>query len=459
MAGNVIDSLVVTLGLDSKGFSQGVKGSAEELAGFTRRLAGMFLAVRGLEDVVGYFKDLHQQLAEVGFQARNLGLTGQEIKRLGEVSQLFGGQVQDATDSIEGLQNAVFNLRYRGQVADSIAMLQRFGVAYLTASGHARNFRDIALDAAKAIERQARAAGLTQGERYQLALSFGFTGGVASAVAQGGKGLEDALRAAQVDQRALTEKTIQAQVQLDRDITRLQNVTAAQSSVLLSRLTPLIEQTVSWLQKLANDLLPKIVHAIDALINFFKNPPPWMKSIEEGIKSLAQALGPTGTLIAALGAMTLAVGAGSALVTGIAGLAAFLAPLAAAIGGGALLGKLIADLPSGGLLDKLNEKVLDWIGPGSDLDVSKTPPPPGARVGKIARPPATPTAPRPGSAAQQSAAAGQPPTAFAGGSSTQVHIDEININTRATDANGIAGGIGSALQRKLLVANADGGLA
>lgn len=458
MAGNVIDSLVVTLGLDSKGFSKGVKGSAEELAGFTRRLAGMFLAVRGLEDVVGYFKDLHQQLAEVGFQARNLGLTGQEIKRLGEVSQLFGGQVQDATDSIEGLQNAVFNLRYRGQVADSIAMLQRFGVAYLTASGHARNFRDIALDAAKAIERQARAAGLTQGERYQLALSFGFTGGVASAVAQGGKGLEDALRAAQVDQRALTEKTIQGQVQLDRDITRLQNVTEAQSSVILSRLTPVLEQAVSWLQKLVNDLLPKIVHAIEALINFFKNPPPWMKSIEDGIRSLAQALGPTGTLIAALGALTLAVGAGSALITGIAGLAAFLAPLAAAIGGGALLGKLIAGLPSGGLLDKLNEKVLDWIGPGSDLDVKKTPPPKGARVGTITRPPATPTAPRQSSAAQQSAAAGQPPTAMVTGAGTQVHIDDINVYTRATDASGIASGIGSALQRKLLVSNADRGL-
>jgi hypothetical protein len=85
MAGSVIDSLVVTLGLDSKEFSKGVKGSAEELAGFTRRLAGMFLAVRGIEDVVGYFKDLHAQLAEVGFQSRNLGLTGQEIRRLGEV--------------------------------------------------------------------------------------------------------------------------------------------------------------------------------------------------------------------------------------------------------------------------------------------------------------------------------------------------------------------------------------
>jgi len=457
VAGSVIDSLVVTLGLDSKEFSKGVKGSAEELAGFTRRLAGMFLAVRGIEDVVGYFKDLHAQLAEVGFQSRNLGLTGQEIKRLGEVSQLFGGQVQDAADSIEGLQNAVFNLRYRGQVADSIAMLQRFGVAYLNAAGHARNFKDIALDAARAIERQAKIAGLNQGERYQMALSFGFTGGVASAVAQGGKGLEEALRKAQVDQRALTEKTIQGQVKLDQDITRLQNATAAQSSVILSRLTPVLESAVSWLQKLVNDLLPKIVHAIDALLNFFKNPPPWFAAVEKAIGELAAALGPTGTLIAALGALTLAMGAGSALVTGIAGLAAFLAPLAAAIGGGVLLGKLIAALPSGGLLDKINEKVLDWIGPGSDIDVRHSPT--GQhRVGVIQRPPATPTAPRPGSAAQQSAAAGtSTPAAAVAGPSTQVHIDEININTRATDANGIATGIGGALQRKLLVSNADGG--
>lgn len=469
MAGSVIDSLVVTLGLDSKGFAQGIKGSTDELASFTKRVAGMFFAVRGLEDVVGYFKDLHQQLAEVGFESRNLGVAGTELKRLGEVSQLFGGQVQDAADSIQSLQANVFNLRYRGQLSDSLIMLQRFGVAYLTASGHARNFRDIALDAAKAIDRQAKAAGLNQGERFQLAQSMGFTGGVASAVAQGGKGLEDALRNAQTDQRALTEKTIQGQVKLDQDVTRLQNVTAAQSSAILSKLTPAIRDMTQWLQKLANDLLPRIAKAIQSLIDFFKNPPPWLASILSGIKELAAALGPTGTLIAALGALTLAIGAGGALLGALGGLVTTLGGIGLAVAAGIAAGNAIAKLPSGGLLDKINEKLLDWFGPGSSEAEKNAirssgpskgtiPRAPGARA---ALPPPTPTAPRqPGAAAQAgapgTALSGTPTASIGGGGGTQVSIREVNINTSASSLTGVGQDLGTGL-RKSLVANSDSG--
>lgn len=452
MAGNVIDSLVVTLGLDSKAFASGIKGSTEELAGFTRRLAGMFLAVRGLEDVVGYFKDLHAQLAEIGFTARNLGVAGTEIKKLGEVSELFGGQVNDAADSIQNLQNSVFNLRYKGQLSENLLMLQRFGVAYLTASGHARNFRDVALDAAKAIDRQAKAAGLTGGERYQMALSFGFTGGVAAAVAQGGKGLESALGKAQIDQKALTEKTIQGQVKLDQDITRLHEATAAQSSVILAKLTPVAEDVVKGLRHLADEVLPKIVDAINALINFFKNPPAWAAGLIDGIKQLVAALGPGGTLIAAIAALTLAIGAGGALLGALGTLVTTLGGIGLAVAAGIALGNKIGELPSGGLLDKLNEKMLDWFGPGSsEAEKEAIRGTPHPRSGAIPRPPATPGASRP--------ALSGPGTSSSSTSSnaTQIHIDEINVNTRATDADGIASGIGGALGRKLLVANADQG--
>jgi hypothetical protein len=448
VAGSVIDSLVVTLGLDSKGFAEGVKGSTEQLASFTRRLAGMFLAVRGLEDVVGYFKDLHAQLAEIGFTSRNLGVAGTELKRLGEVSELFGGQMQDAADSVQGLQSAVFSLRYRGQISESLMMLQRFGVAYLDAAGHARNFRDVARDAAKVIDKQ-RAQGATQGEATQLAQAMGFTGGIASAVAQGSAGFEKAFGQATQDQKALTDKTIAGQVQLDRDITRLQETTAAQSSVILDRMKPILEAAVQWLRQLAVDLLPKIVHAIDAVIAFFKNPPAWVKSLEGLVVDLAHALGPIGTLVAAILGLSALLGVGGALVGTLTSLPVLL---------GAGLGAWVATLKSGtegheGWLDQLSELVLDKFGPGSDY--GKKP-----ATGVPGRPPLappTPTAPRPASAAEQSAAAGMP-TAMNTRGGTQVHIDEITVNTRATDANGIAGSIGGALQRKLLVANADPGL-
>jgi hypothetical protein len=61
-------------------------------------------------------------------------------------------------------------------------------------------------------------------------------------------------------------------------------------------------------------------------------------------------------------------------------------------------------------------------------------------------------------AAPVAGGSGSTPTAMNGGPSTSVQIDEIVINTAATDANGIAASIAPALQRKGVVAQANSGL-
>ena len=126
------------------------------------------------------------------------------------------------------------------------------------------------------------------------------------------------------------------------------------------------------------------------------------------------------------------------------------------------LGELITKLfPSGGALDHLSEWISRKFG-GDEYDPNAKGTggagPHGTAAGTINRHPAppTPTAPRPASAAAQSAAAGSAGAAHAG-NSTQVHIDEINVVTRATDANAMAGDVDGALRRKLLVSNADAG--
>jgi len=53
--------------------------------------------------------------------------------------------------------------------------------------------------------------------------------------------------------------------------------------------------------------------------------------------------------------------------------------------------------------------------------------------------------------------AGSKPTASTGG--PRVQIGTVNVQTQATDANGIAAGINRALERKLLVSTSDPGLA
>lgn len=462
MASTTIDSLVVTLGLNAKGFAEGIKGSTEQLAGFAKRLTGVFFAVRGVEDVIGYFKDLHTQLADIGFQAKNLGVMGTEISRLGEVSKLFGGQIEDAADSVQGLQAAVFNLKFRGQMSDSLMMLQRFGIAYMTASGHARDIVDIARDAARVIDAQEKAGVIRGGgERYQMALSFGLTGGLASAAAQGAKGFDAALKKANQDQKAITERTIRGQVELDRALTRNSAQLGAASSVMLSQLTPAIIQLSKDVTRLAIDAEQKIEPLLKGFVNFFEKPPL-------GLGKLEKTLGFGGSLFAGLGALSLLRSGAGALLRGMAGrglLSVGAEGLIGAAGGASLIGGTAA----GYTLDKLFPK--NWLAQFGGWLGSETydlthreggggPTPLSERSGKIVRIPSTPTIPptpnaqRPASAAQ---ASGGSPLALVGAGGTNVEIGSITINTKATDANGIAADLSGAIKRKLIVSSADAG--
>lgn len=262
-----IDSLVVKLGLDAAPFNAGLKSSTAGLEAFATKALGLIGLGLGIDKIIGYFERLHHQLAEVGFESRKLGVSATEISKWGEVATLAGGQASDAASNIESFQSAVFGLRFQGQMTESLAMLQRFGVAYLDASGHARSFRDTAMDAARAIQNQARAAGLNQGERLQMALHMGFTGGIATAVSQGGAGLEKALNEASVDQKALTQRTIDGQVRLSQALTRNTYVQEAANSLLLDKFTPAIEKLNDLLTKIDEKLVPLILRLTDYLEN------------------------------------------------------------------------------------------------------------------------------------------------------------------------------------------------
>lgn len=267
MTEQVIDSLVVTLGLNSKMFQEGLKTSTVDLQSFATKTLGLIGLGVGIDKIVGYFKELHHQLAEVGYESRNLGVSGTEISKWGEVAQLAGGRASDAAANIEGFQSSIFNLRFNGQMSDNLAMLQRFGVAYLTASGHMRNFRDFAMDAAHAIDRQAQAGNLGAGERMQLAQHFGFSGGIAAAVANGGKNLEKALQQATKDQKPLNERIIDGQVKLAQALTRNSAAQDATNATMLSTVTPAVQKLSDLMTKLDTDLVPLLTKLAEVLVN------------------------------------------------------------------------------------------------------------------------------------------------------------------------------------------------
>lgn len=504
MAGNssIIDALVVTLGLNATNFEQGINKAGSGIVDLTRRLAAMFIAVRSIEDVVGYFKDLSETLFHLGIDARNLGVAATALSRWGEVAKLSGGNAQDAAATIGGLQQAIFGLRFQGQMSGSLQMLQRFGVAYLDNAGKMRNFKDIAMDAATALQK----SGLDRAMRFQVAQAMGFQGGMASAVASGPAALAKELKEAGTDQKSLTQKAIDSQVALQQSIIRLNSTVMANSSALLHAVTPALGFMVSELHDLAV-LISALTHPGKLLEDTFVktfgpgstlDKLPGMKYLNEFGEWIGQHV-PVGAATPgeARGLRNnnptnlKAVGNEARDAQGFAVFANMAQGLAAARdqlyryarrGINTIRGIVTKWAPAadGNQTAKYIDFVSKALGKSPDAPLSPADYPallaamsrmedgagaPGrAAVGKLLAPPA----PGAGAALAASGAPASPALARPSGATasgpaaaggTQVSIGTMNVNTKATNAGGIAADINGALQRKIYVSNSDVGLA
>lgn len=455
MSSSVIDALVVTLGLDSKGFSDGIQGATASLTGFATKVAGLALGFKGLEAGIQYFENLHKKLSDLYFTGRNLGVFGTELSRLGELAKLFGGNMEDATGSVNTLQSAVFNLRFKGQMSESLMMLQRFGIDYLDAQGHMRDPEAIARDAAVAIQR--RAPESTSGERFQIAQSFGLQGGLASAAAAGPAEFDAMLARARADQGrhgkipGLTEGTLRGQAMLDRDITSRRQQRDNEMAQVLNKLLPALETLNEWLQKLAQKGIEMGIGGLDAATNFLQHPPPWFSKTESALKDLSDRLGPNGPLVVAIGGLATTIGLWKLLGAGAGMGAPVLGQLGLAAGAGVGVGYGLDWLD-----EKLGGHTFNALGRWSlfspstwqNYDPNSSP----IARGQINRPPVTPTAPRP-----PGGAAASKPTAM-NGAGTSITFENVTVNSRGQDGATLAREFTGAVKRSINASLSDAGL-
>lgn len=456
-SGRTIDSLVVLLGLNAKGFSAGMKGATNELTSFTRNIAGMFFAVRGLDDVIGQFKDLHRQLADLAFVSRSLGVSASGLSRMGEVSQLFGGQMGDAAAATRSLQDAIYGLKYTGSFAPQLMMLQRFGLPYMNTRGQPLPEKRMLEEVAAWSDRMA-AQGMPVSERQYLARQMlPAAGGLATAAGSGLAAFEKAWAKAAKDQSNITNPLIESQRQLARTLTENSWILRNREAPLLAAMTPAIATLSKDMTDLAGNLMQSIlpilkVIADDLNVVFGKHGsgrlalqgitdsippaelakmPAWKQLLLEPVKVLSGWLKSPVSWTHPLGRLDFGL------------LPA--APTTADAGAPSLF-----------------QDIMSWIGSPSAMIG-------GAAAGgafvppALLSPPPTPTAPRPGGATggwgpdAGGASGSWNPLALVGAGGTNVEIREINIATRATDANGIASSLDGALKRKLLTSSITSG--
>ncbi|HEY1891995.1 MAG TPA: hypothetical protein VGG63_16445 [Steroidobacteraceae bacterium] len=476
-----IDSLTVGVGLTQEDFQAGVSKilkSLEGLQGETAaagtsmteslgsvgssvvglglKFAGLFIAVKGIEDVVGYFKNLSSELSNLSYASEYLGQSVPQLARFGEVAKLAGGQAQDAISGIEGLQQSIFGLEFQGQISQNLLMLQRLGVAYLDTAGHMRNIKDIAMESAAALQ-QMLPGKANEPTRVQWAAQIFGAGGIANAVGAGLTDLRTYYAKATSEQKAVTQKAADEQRKVQQNLTELSYVIKNDATKALNDLTPQIKDLIKVIRDrlvpVIDEVIEDILHPLNAIagsaaaenivggtVDAFKNFGRMME--EPFMRRKIEAGKIPGSVLARL-------------PSGITNNPDY---------PNALDVLKIFHFEAGGDADDPNwsKAITNYVGfygdnatrAATDYKQAASQGRPGATSRHLpVHALSTPGAARP---AAGSAAAGKP-TASTGG--PRVTIGSIAINTAATDARGIAASLNRELERKILVGQSDPGLA
>lgn len=225
MAGpTIIDQLIVTLGLRPQDFTRGTKQaaaaqleleqttrrSAERSSGYIGKLSAKWLSVAGaiyaVKKAVTIIDDVAERTRQLGIASENYGLAAHNLRNFENAVEMMGGSADEARRTVGGFSKAIFDLAYRGEMSDSLIMLARLGVQFQTASGGARNFNDILLDTADAIEK-AQAQGMRREDAFQYLQTAGFDSGTAQLLLAGRQRAEAELQA-QAERRQVTAQDI-----------------------------------------------------------------------------------------------------------------------------------------------------------------------------------------------------------------------------------------------------------
>lgn len=230
MAGTtVIDQLIVKLGLDPKDFTKGekevaagmartkevVRKGAGDMAGSMERAAGSFASSGGIiakifskGGAIGLgialliaagiklndkFADIAENIRQLGLDARNFNTSASGLRNMQNAAELAGGSLEDATNAAGSLSKSLFDLKFNGQISESLIQLARLGVQFTDSAGKARDFKDVALDTAEALGKAQANGQMSRAEAYQFATQAGFTGGMANLVADGRAAVQAAL--------------------------------------------------------------------------------------------------------------------------------------------------------------------------------------------------------------------------------------------------------------------------
>ncbi len=348
----VIDSLIVTLGLDNKDFQQGMKDTEEGLSntrkntdrvgkqiaasgkdaaeffGQMQRSAIKFFAVLTTgKGLLNFTRDVVSTGGNLYRLSQNLDISADTLHRWGRAAELNGGSMEGFLGTLQNLGGQVTEIFMKGDSAIT-PYLRQLGVSVTDAAGKAKPLTDILADISSATEK----AFPNQQQRYSYLKQMGFDEGTVNLLVKGGKELRNVIAA----QQEYSDRDNKASFEAEQTWIKAQQRLEKLTRDLVIKILPSLERMIEAFVKFAEVIIPPLSQAVDIFAELDEKTDGWSTSL---LLALA----------------TLRLIGGSAVIGGIASLSATMAGLAA--GAASLAAPLGFLLHSGGLNKGEDEEI------------------------------------------------------------------------------------------------------
>lgn len=183
----IIDALVVTLGMDTKGMEQGVKKAENSL----NSLSG--IATKALGFVAGLWAGgamMHQFIDNadaVNKLSQSLGINVEDLQAWQGAAANMGGSADSMTGSLKGLSDSLRSIPINGGDA-TVGMLQMLGIRARDATGHIRPATEVMGDIADKLSKMSELRALDYGKK------LGFDQSTVMVLRQGRTALDDVIK-------------------------------------------------------------------------------------------------------------------------------------------------------------------------------------------------------------------------------------------------------------------------
>lgn len=230
MAKTIIDQLVVSLDLDPKKFKEGEKQAVDalrdlekqgkktgdavsqsadkgssSLAALGKRVAVVATIFKVLSYTTRNILEASRATYDLSNAARHLGESSRMLRNFENVAEIMGGTAEGARKSIQGLKQALFDVKFQGQWSQQLTQISRLGVNVVGSGGKPRDFKDVYLDTAASLQNNIASGKMTESEALMFAESAGFDPGLARSMV-GGRDAAALALARQEARRQITDE-------------------------------------------------------------------------------------------------------------------------------------------------------------------------------------------------------------------------------------------------------------